>query len=261
MKEGDIVRVDYEVWIKDTDELYDTTMEEVAKEHGIYDPSKKYRSVVVIVGESDLLDDVENAIKNGNVGDEIEVELPPEKAYGPRDPKLIRVHSYRELARLDIEPEVGKEVYIRGMMGKIISVTPGRVLVDYNHPLAGKTVKYKLYIREVAEEPLAKVKAIIDMHYADAENFEINVEGEEITIKVEGKAKFDPNWAMAKPKIIRDLRKYVGNLTIRFVEEYPKREEVEEEKPEEKGEEKEEKEEKSEGVSEDSTDTIEGAEE
>ncbi len=265
MEEGDILRVDYEIWIEDSGELYETTIEELAKENGIYDPNKHYHPMVLIVGESDLLEDLDKAIREGKEGDEIEVILPPEKAYGHRDPKLVKVHSYRELARLEIEPEIGKEVYIKGKMGKIISVTPGRVLVDYNHPLAGKTLKYKLHIKEIVKDAGEKVKAIMEIYYHDVENFEVEVGDEEITIKVEGRAKFDPNWAMAKPKIIRDIRKYLGNMTIKFVEVYPRREEKAEEEMEEKEENKqevkEEEREESESVPENSPDTVEGSEE
>lgn len=230
MNDGDFIKIDYEIWIEDSGELYDTTIEELAKEKGIYDPNKIYRSIVVILGETQLFEEINKALKDSKEGDCLEVVVPPEKAYGNRDPKLIKIHSYRELARLDIEPEVGKEVYIRGKLGKIISVTPGRVVVDYNHPLAGKTLKYKIYVRKNITDSNEKALAIIENHYSHVEGFEVQCSENEIIVKVDGKAKLDPSWVYAKPRIIRDFRKYLGNKSIKLYEEYIKIPEKTEEK-------------------------------
>lgn len=253
MKDGDILRIDYEVWVEDSNELYDTTIEELAKEKGTYDPNKLYRPIVVILGDTQLFEDIDAALRNCKEGDFIELTIPPEKAYGVRDPKLVKIHSYRELVKLDIEPEIGKEVYIRGKLGKIVSVSPGRVVVDYNHPLAGKTIKYKIYVRKIVEDVNEKALAIIERHYSHIDGFSVHCHDEDISVKIDGKAKLDPAWIYAKPKIIRDLRKYIGNKSIKICEEYVKiPEKVEEKVTESK--------EISSGVTQNSTDSIESSE-
>jgi len=241
MQKGDIIRWEYEAWVVENEEetLFDTTNEELAKEHGIHDPNLRYGPMVSIVGIGRLIKGMEEELLKAEVGKEYEVTITPDKAYGERDPKLVKIHSYRELARQKIEPEVGKEVIINNKRGRIVTVTPGRVVIDFNHPLAGKTLKYKFKIIEKVEGEVDKVRAIIEMDYGkEVENFKIELKGDDIIIELPDVCKYDSNWSMAKYMIVGDIRDYVANKNVKFVEVYPKKEEPEEEKKEEEKEEK-----------------------
>lgn len=240
MEKGDIIRWEYEAWAVNGEEtLIDTTKEDLAKEHGIHDPNAKYGPMVSIVGAGRLIKGIEEELLKAEVGKDYEVTIPPEKAYGERDPKLVKIHSYRELARQKIEPEIGKEVIINNRRGRIVTVTPGRVVIDFNHPLAGKTLRYKFKIVEKVEGEKEKIRAILEMDYGkDLEKFSINVGEEEIIIQLPDLCKYDSAWSMAKYVVVGDIRNYVANKNVKLVEFYPKKEEKKEE--EKKEEEKEE---------------------
>ncbi len=245
MEKGDIIRWEYDAWIVEDgkEELYDTTSEEKAKENGIYDPNMRYGPMVSIVGIGRLVKGIENELLKAEIGKEYEVILKPEDAYGERDPKLVKIHSYRELVRQKIEPEVGKEVIINNKRGRIVTVTPGRVVIDFNHPLAGKTLKYRFKIIEKIEDEAEKVRAIIEMDYGkEIENFKIEIEDEDIVIELPDVCKYDSNWSIVKYAVVSDIRDYVANKNVKFVEIYRKKEEKKE-KAEEEKEEKEEGEE------------------
>ncbi len=244
MEKGDIIRWEYEAWVLENGEesLIDTTKEELAKEHGIYDPNAKYGPMVSIVGAGRLIKGIEEELLRAEVGKEYEVVIPPEKAYGERDPKLVKIHSYRELARQKIEPEIGKEVVINNKRGRIVTVTPGRVVIDFNHPLAGKTLKYKFKIVEMVTKDKDKVLAIIEMDYGkDVDKFSVSIRKDEIIIQLPDVCKYDSAWSMAKYVIVGDIRDYVANKNVKFVEFYPKKEEKKEEEKEEAKEKEEEK--------------------
>ncbi len=235
MEKGDIIRWEFEAWIvEDGNEvLFDTTKEELAKEQGIHDPNVKYGPMVSIVGVGRLIKGIDEELLKAEVGKDYEVTIPPEKGYGERDPKLVKIHSYRELARQKIEPEVGKEVIINNKRGRIVTVTPGRVVIDFNHPLAGKTLKYKFKIVEKVEGDVDKVSAIIEMDYGkDVDKFNIEIKDEDIIIELPDVCKYDSNWTVAKYAIVGDIRDYVANKNVKFVEVYPKKEEKKEEKEE-----------------------------
>ena len=237
MEKGDIIRWEYEAWVIEGEEetLIDTTSEELAKEHGIHDPNMKYSAMISIVGAGRLIKGIEEELLKAEVGKEYEVIIPPEKAYGERDPKLVKIHSYRELARQKIEPEVGKEIVLNNKRGRIVTVTPGRVVIDFNHPLAGKTLKYKFKIVEKIDKEEDKVRAIIEMDYGkEVDKFNISTEGEDIVILLSDVCKYDSNWSVAKYVIVGDIRDYVANKNVKFVELYPKKEETEEEETKEK---------------------------
>lgn len=91
-------------------------------------------------------------------GDKFEVELPPEAAFGPHYPENV-VELDKEIfmrdGELAEEVKVGAELPMMTAEGYRI---PGRVLevgdkikMDFNHPFAGKTVKYKGVVEEVRE--------------------------------------------------------------------------------------------------------------
>ncbi len=237
MEKGDIIRWEFEAWIvEDGNEiLFDTTKEDLAKEQGIHDPNVKYGPMVSIVGVGRLIKGIDEELLKAEVGKDYEVTIPPEKGYGERDPKLVKIHSYRELARQKIEPEVGKEVIINNKRGRIVTVTPGRVVIDFNHPLAGKTLKYKFKIVEKVEGDVDKVRAIIEMDYGkDMDKFNIELKDDDIIIELPDVCKYDSNWAVAKYAVVGDIRDYVANKNVKFVEVYSKKEEKKEEKEESK---------------------------
>ncbi len=245
MEKGDIIKWEYDAWIVEEgkEELFDTTNEELAKENGIHDPNVKYGPMYSIIGAERLIKGIDEELLKAEVGKEYVVTILPEDAYGERDPKLVKIHSYREIARKIAErdknayPEPGMEVIIDNKRGKIVTVTPGRVVVDFNHPLAGKTLKYRFKILEKVEGEVEKVKAIIEMDYGkDVDNFKIEVKGDDISIELADTCKYDSSWSVAKYMIVSDIRDYVGNKNVKFIEVYKKKEEkkTEEEKPKKK---------------------------
>ncbi|RLF29340.1 MAG: peptidylprolyl isomerase [Thermoplasmata archaeon] len=222
MEKGTIIKLDYDLYVlEDSEErLVETTDKEKAKEAGIYDPNFRYGPRYTVLGEGAILEAVEEALLSMEVGEEREIVLEPERAFGPRRPELVKIHSYRELARRDIEPEVGKEVVIDGKRGKILSVTPGRVLVDYNHPLAGKTLKYRLRIVEKVEEPSEVVKAVLEMEHGTSEGFEVEVSEEGVEIRVPERERLSQGWIIDKFRVISSLKKLLKPKRVRIVEEY-----------------------------------------
>ncbi|MCD6278120.1 MAG: FKBP-type peptidyl-prolyl cis-trans isomerase, partial [Desulfurococcales archaeon] len=156
LKDGDMVLIEYSVFIKETGELVETTSETVAKLHKKYREGEAYGLEAVVIGEGRFVEGFEEALKNAEVGSEYEVDIPPEKAYGPRDGSKVKTFSRRVFIRNNIVPEVGKEVTINNVTGRIIAVEGGRVVVDFNHPLAGKTLKFKFKVLKKVEDAIEK---------------------------------------------------------------------------------------------------------
>ena len=97
LSKNDFVIVDYTVRVKETGEVIDTTSGEEARKAKIYDPNRVYEPSLVIIGEGRFVKGFEEELMNSDVGTEKEIEVPPEKAYGPRDPNKVKVFSLREL--------------------------------------------------------------------------------------------------------------------------------------------------------------------
>ncbi len=182
MEEGRFVYMNYVGKVKGTNEVFDTNIEEIAKKSGIFDEKRKYKPLPVIIGARFLLPALEEEMKNMKEGEKKLVELPPEKAFGLRDERLKRYFSVKELEARKIEPKVGESISINGITGKILSISGGRVLVDFNHPLAGKTLEFEIEVLKDIKDLLEKIEAIVEIFTGQKENFEIKIKDSEITI-------------------------------------------------------------------------------
>lgn len=226
MQKNDIVYIEYDVWVKESEKLVETTHEDTAKKEKIYNEKQKYKPVPVIVGADRVIKGVDKSLLNAEIGKEYDIEIPASEAYGERDPKLVEIFSMHEFRRRKITPDVGAEVNLKNKTGIISSVTAGRVRVDFNKRYAGRTLRYKYKIVKKTEKD-GKVNAIIEMHYQNPENFDIKLNGKEATIKLPDECKYDQVWPLAKYSIVHDLREYTGLEKIMFVEEYVKKEKEE----------------------------------
>lgn len=231
---GDIVLAEFEGWIHDTNELFDTTSESLAREHDMFNEKMVYGPQPLIVGKGRLFSGLDESILKTKVGEEHEVVLPPDKAAGPRDPKLVELHPIREFVKQDIEPRVGLEVTVKNRPAIISAVTAGRVRVDFNNRLAGKTLRYKYKVVEKPSKPAEIAKLLLKMAYGTAEGFDVEHHGKNYKIKLADACKYDQRWLLAKYRLVTDLREVAGAETISLIEEYAKPEKKAEEKAEEK---------------------------
>ncbi len=95
--------------------------------------------------DSGLFEQVEEALDGRGVGDQVEVTLGPEEGFGHPDPALTFTDD------IDNVPpqfrEIGKEVDFQNERGEVKTFTvsdisQGKLTVDGNHPLAGKTITF-----------------------------------------------------------------------------------------------------------------------
>ena len=227
LKEGDMVLIEYSVFIKETGELVETSLETIAKLHKKYREGEVYEPEAIVIGEGRFVEGFEEALKNAEVGSEYEVDVPPEKAYGPRDRSKVKTFSRRVFIRNNIVPEVGKEVTINNVTGRIIAVEGGRVVVDFNHPLAGKTLKFKFKILKKVEDAVEKVKYFIKRRLKKINIEAINVskddERKAVIIELPKEYRLADGVQIVKYLVSRDVIKWVPEVNeVVFTEKFTK---------------------------------------
>ncbi len=128
MKEGDFVLVDFVGRIKETGEIFDLTIEEVARENGIHEPDFVYKPVPVIVGSHMIIKGVEDALMSMNVGEKRTITVKPEEGFGNRSEKLVRLIPISEFKKRDIDPYPGMPVTINDLQQThtLLSLLDGR---------------------------------------------------------------------------------------------------------------------------------------
>ncbi|MEM2025145.1 MAG: FKBP-type peptidyl-prolyl cis-trans isomerase [Desulfurococcaceae archaeon] len=177
LAKGDFVLVEYTVKIKDTNTVIDTTDAELAKKENIFESGKVYGPTLVVLGKSWVNPFVEDEITQMNENEEREIEVPPDKAFGERDPNKVRVFSLREFQRRGYSVKIGDAVEIGGSRGIVKQISGGRVVVDFNHPLAGKVLTYKVKVLRKLEDALEKLKNLAVRH--------LRIPGEELGVSYE----------------------------------------------------------------------------
>lgn len=225
---GDVVLAEFDAWIQDTNELFDTTSESVAKENDAYNEKMVYGPQPLIVGKNRLFPGLDESLLKAEVGKEYEVVMPSDKAAGPRDPKLVELHPVREFLKQEIEPRVGLEVTVKNKPAIITAVTAGRVRVDFNNKLAGRTLKYRYKVIEKPTKPAEIVKLLLKLSYGNPEGFDVEHHGKTYKVKLPDSCKYDQRWFLTKFRFVTDMRDVLGAENISFIEEYTKPEKKEE---------------------------------
>ena len=137
----DFIELEFTGKIKDTGQIFDTTINEDAKKAGI--DEKKCKPLKVCVGEGMVLKGFDEALEGKEEGKQYHIDLNPDKAFGKRNPKLVKIIPKNVFEH---EPGQGMLFSFDGALGKVISSSSGRVTVDFNNPLAGKEISYSFKI-------------------------------------------------------------------------------------------------------------------
>jgi FKBP-type peptidyl-prolyl cis-trans isomerase 2 len=226
---GHLVRLDYDLWAEGggRTELVDTTHEEVAQTANVpASPGMQWGPRPHLIGGDYFPTGIENALVGLKVGEEVEKEFAPADAFGERDPNLIELFSMREISRLpemrreDAHLDVGTVLTIEGRRGRVVTLTQARVRVDFNPAFAGRKVRGKFKVTDLISEPVDQVRAIVELQYGRAAEFQIAIHEKVVTLTVPDRSKFDISWMAAKPRVIDRIRSQVAPQSIKVVEEY-----------------------------------------
>jgi len=227
-----VIFAEFDAWIHESGELFDTTHEDLAKENNIFNDKAVYEPLPLLIGSDRLFAGLDKSMQDAELGKEYEITIPPEDAAGPRDPKLVDLLPMREFLKQEIVPEVGMQVTVKGKAGYVSAVTAGRVRVDFNNKLAGKTLRYKYKLISEPKEKREIFDAIMKMDYGNPEGFSADFEEDKVIVKLPDVCKYDQKWLLSKYRVVMDLREVLDLDIIQFIEEYTKSEKKEE-KPQE----------------------------
>ena len=241
---GSLILVDYTARVKDTEEVFDTTIEEDAKKHSIHEQNVKYQPKLVSIGEVSypVLKGLDEALAKTAVGDKLTVEVTPDKGFGERDSGKVRMIPIRKLGEDAEKVSVGDTIEVDNKRGIIRFIGSGRVQVDYNHKYAGKTILFDVNVIKSLDSPNDKVDGILknrlpveDSKIAfDLKDKEVNISIPEEILRADG-------LQIMKHFIQLDIFKFVPTLEkVNFVESHvnkqasTKKPETKEKTPEQK---------------------------
>ena len=232
-KKGSLILVDYTAKVKDTNEVFETTIEEDAKKHSLYDANIKYQPKLVSVGESWVIKGLDDALANASVGDKTTVEVTPEKGFGTRDAGKVRMIPLRKLGEDADKVSVGDTIEIDQKKGIVRFIGSGRVQVDFNHRFAGKTILYDVKVVKALETDDDKIIGILKRHMPiEDPKIAFKKNGNSLDITIPEELFRVDGLQIIKHFIQMDIFKFVTSIEkVNFVETYQKQVKKEEPKP------------------------------
>jgi FKBP-type peptidyl-prolyl cis-trans isomerase 2 len=160
-------------------EIFDSNIKEDLKKANLKVEPKPF---IFCLGEDMFLKSIEDFL----IGKEIKeyfLELSPEKAFGKRNSALVQVFPAKTFREHKLNPIPGTMFSFDGKLAKVISVSGGRVIVDFNNPLAGKEVNYKIKVMRKVEDINEKIKAFNEFLFR--KDFDFEIKEQVLFLKVE----------------------------------------------------------------------------
>ncbi|MHA1166203.1 MAG: FKBP-type peptidyl-prolyl cis-trans isomerase [Candidatus Hodarchaeales archaeon] len=189
VKEGDFILIDYDMLLDDENKtLIETTDEKKAKDAGIYNNRYVYQPELVVVGQGHVVKGLDEVLVGMEEKEEKKgIVVPSEKGFGRRNPQLIEERSVRWLKAKNITParnvtfqEKSEKYGIR--YGRIISVKKQKAKVDFNKPLAGKTLLFDVKVNEIVTDPAKKVELLAQRHFQQVKDIELDIKNDNVEI-------------------------------------------------------------------------------
>jgi FKBP-type peptidyl-prolyl cis-trans isomerase SlyD len=137
---GSVVSVDYQLHLGDGK---------------VVDASTPGQPLAYIHGQGQIVPGLERALEGLSAGDARQVVVSPEDGYGDHDARGLQ-EVPRSAFPQGMQPEVGMELMAQGPQGEqvpfvIRELKPDTIVIDLNHPLAGKTLHFAVTVRDVRD--------------------------------------------------------------------------------------------------------------
>ena len=221
-EKGSLILIDYTAKVKETDLTFETTREEEAKKSDLYDMTRRYEPRLISVGEGWVLRGLDEALTNANSGDKLKIEIPPDKGFGERDHNKVRMIPLRKLGDKADEVKVGDTIELDERMGIVRFIGSGRVQVDFNHRLAGRTLIYDLEVTKKIDDENEKVRSLIKRRLPiEDQKIKFSIEGSGVQIDLPEETFLADGLQVIKSALSNDIFKFVPRIdTAKFVETY-----------------------------------------
>ena len=174
----DFIEIEFTGRVKDGD-VFDSNIKEDLKKANLDIEPKPF---IFSLGEGMFLKGVEDFLIGKDVGKH-EIELPPEKAFGFRNGQLIKTVSSNTFKQRKLIPIPGEMFNFDGRVAKVLSVSGGRITMDFNNPIAGKTVVYNINVLRKVNDINEKTKAFIDFLFK--KDFKFKIDNKKLVLEAE----------------------------------------------------------------------------
>lgn len=120
----------------------------------VVDTSEGGEPMVFMEGSKKVIPGLQKAVEGRDIGDRLDVTIPPELAYGAHNPALVNnvpASMFEGIEKVEpgmkFQTNTGEETQVV----KVVAVTGDAVTVDANHPLAGLTLNFEIELIDIRD--------------------------------------------------------------------------------------------------------------
>jgi len=193
-------------------EIFDSTIKDDIEKSGLKTSAKPF---IFSLGQGMFLKGIDDFLIGKEIGKQYNIELDAEHAFGKRETDLVKLIPLNIFRQHKLNPVPGVMFNFDGRLAKVLSVSGGRVRVDFNNPLAGKDVEYKIKVLRKLDNLNEKIDSLNEFLFR--KKFKFSVLDKKIIMQVDKPfAKFVELFK-EKFKELFDLE-----LEVKEIEEKPK---------------------------------------
>ena len=159
-KKGEFIEIEFIGYANGA--IFDTNIKEKAKEINLEIEAKPF---VVCIGRGMVVPGFDKQLEDKEVGQKYKIKIESEDGFGKRNPSLIRIIPLTAFHKQQMNPVPGVVLNLDGMIAKVLSVSGGRVSVDFNNPLSGKDIEYEFTIKRKIESEEEKANSLQDFFF------------------------------------------------------------------------------------------------
>jgi len=184
IQKNDFIEIEFTGTDSTNNQIFDTTNPKEAEQMGIENPNT-IKPLKISVGNQMVLQGLDEDLEKKELNKQYTIHIQPEKAFGKRNPQLIKTYNINAFTKNNINPYPGLTLQLDNNIAKVLSVSGGRVTVDFNNPLAGKEVDYKFKITKKITDNKEKVNALQDFFFKQEFEFILDEKDKKVIFKEE----------------------------------------------------------------------------
>lgn len=214
IKDGDFIKINYTGRFEDGT-IFDTTDEEIAKEHGIHSDDVRYGTYVIIVGSGHVVKGFDEDFVGKDDGYHGTVVVPSDKGYGEHKPELVKMYP---MSKFKEKPMKDMQVFIDGEQGTVVMTIGRRARVDFNSPMAGRTLKFEYTIEDIIDDDRDKIGSLLRSYFM--RDFDVDITDGNAVVEAPLDLWLNRQWLLSKQRIAHELLRSMELDSVRFVETY-----------------------------------------
>ena len=213
VKEGSLIYVDYVGRTRADGKVFDLTLEDVAKKEGLFREDDRYEPILVAVGSNWLLEAIEDELVGMKVEETKTIDVPPERGAGKRDPSLIKMIAKAKLEKQGVRIAIGEKITFGREQGVITQILGRTARVDFNPPMAGKTLRFDVTVKGIVSEPNEKVFAVLKRRIPaiPKEKYGVSIKGKTVTVDFPMESRYIEGIQYAEIGVAMDTLKVIPN--------------------------------------------------